>query len=135
VSQTCTGTTVTISAGDKLYGRIHSPGIEPSAITVGAANTLATDNRGDDIMASYSSRGPTRSFWTDESGVKHYDNIIKPDVVAPGNKLVSAESDNNYLVTLQPDLHAHASNAENRREMYLNGISMATPVVSGAAAL
>src|SRR4029450_14033804 len=108
VSQTCTGTTVTISAGDKLYGRIHSPGIEPSAITVGAANTLGTDNRSDDVMASYSSRGPTRGFWTDDSGVKHYDNIIKPDMVAPGNKLISAAADNNYIVTLQQKHHAIA---------------------------
>ncbi|HEX8853510.1 MAG TPA: S8 family serine peptidase, partial [Pyrinomonadaceae bacterium] len=29
--------------GQKVYGRIHSPGIEPSAITVGATNTFNTD--------------------------------------------------------------------------------------------
>ncbi|MBA3768807.1 MAG: S8 family serine peptidase, partial [Acidobacteria bacterium] len=31
------------SAGNKIYGQIHSPGNEPSAITVGAANTFGTD--------------------------------------------------------------------------------------------
>src|SRR6185436_9791543 len=44
------------STGNKLYGHIHSPGIEPSAITVGAANTFGTDDRSDDTVASFSSR-------------------------------------------------------------------------------
>src|SRR5205807_7350050 len=34
--------------GNKIYGMIHSPGNEPSVITVGAANTFGTDNRNDD---------------------------------------------------------------------------------------
>ncbi|HYY57031.1 MAG TPA: S8 family serine peptidase, partial [Pyrinomonadaceae bacterium] len=59
--------------GDKIYGQIHSPGIEPSVITVGASNTYGTDNRSDDAIATYSSRGPTRSYRTDISGVRHYD--------------------------------------------------------------
>ncbi len=50
--------------GTKLYGQIHSPGNEPSAITVGAANSVATVTRTDDSVATYSSRGPTRSYWT-----------------------------------------------------------------------
>ncbi|MDQ3817882.1 MAG: S8 family serine peptidase, partial [Acidobacteriota bacterium] len=51
------------SAGNKIYGQIHSPGDEPSAITVGAANTYGTDSRSDDGIATYSSRGPTRGYW------------------------------------------------------------------------
>ena len=74
--------------GDKVYGQIHSPGNEPSAITVGASNTFGTDGRSDDTVTTYSSRGPTRSYSTDASGVKHYDNLIKPDLVAPGNKII-----------------------------------------------
>src|ERR1044072_173453 len=66
----------------KLFGRIHSPGNEPSAITVGAVNTLGTDVRNDDEVTTFSSRGPTRSFWKDASGIKHYDNLIKPELVA-----------------------------------------------------
>ena len=123
------------SAGQKMYGKIHSPGIEPSAITIGASNTLGTNERADDLMATYSSRGPTRGYWTDGNGVKHYDNLIKPDLVAPGNKLVYAESDHNFLVTQHPELDAGVSEYPNRREMYLNGTSMATPVAAGAAAL
>jgi subtilisin family serine protease len=86
------------SAGQKVYGAIHSPGNEPSAITVGASNTYGSDARAEDSIATYSSRGPTRSFRTDTSGVKHYDNLVKPDLVAPGNKIISAEAVNNYLV-------------------------------------
>src|SRR6185436_15521556 len=79
--------------GRKIYGQVHAPGNEPSVITVGAANTFGTDSRRDDGVATYSSRGPTRSRWTDDSKVTHYDNVLKPDLVAPGNKLIYAESD------------------------------------------
>jgi subtilisin family serine protease len=126
--------------GNKVYGLIHSPGNEPSAITVGAANTLGTDGRSDDRIATFSSRGPTRSFWTDETGVRHYDNLVKPDLVAPGNKLIYAESDDgkdklNLLVTQHPELDTGIKDDDNKKLMYLSGTSMATPVVAGAAAL
>jgi subtilisin family serine protease len=88
--------------GNKVYGGVHSPGIEPSAITVGAANTFGTDVRSDDVVTTYSSRGPTRGYYTDSNGVKHYDNLIKPDLVAPGNKIIDAEWQNSWLVTTYP---------------------------------
>jgi subtilisin family serine protease len=50
------------AAGQKAYGLIHSPGDEPSAVTVGATNTYGTDSRADDTVATYSSRGPTRGY-------------------------------------------------------------------------
>src|SRR5205807_4660976 len=90
------------SAGQKVYGQIHCPGNEPSAITVGAANTYGTNARNDDSIATFSSRGPTRSYWKAADGVKHYDNLMNPDLVAPGNKIVNAESDHNLLVTRNP---------------------------------
>ncbi|MCA1558153.1 MAG: S8 family peptidase, partial [Acidobacteria bacterium] len=123
------------SEGTKLYGQIHSPGNEPSALTVGASNTFGTDGRSDDVIASYSSRGPTRSYYTDDGGIKHYDNLIKPDVVAPGNKLIYAQSTSNLLVAQNPQLDAGVSPVDNRKMMYLNGTSMSTPVAAGAAAL
>ncbi|HET9529204.1 MAG TPA: S8 family peptidase, partial [Blastocatellia bacterium] len=123
------------SDGKKIYGAIHSPGIEPSAITVGAVNTFGTDSRSDDSIASYSSRGPTRGFYTDASGVRHYDNLIKPDLVAPGNRLIAAKSPNNLLVRKNPALDASTNNDPARGLMYLSGTSMATPVAAGAAAL
>jgi serine protease AprX len=122
-------------AGNKIYGQIHSPGNEPSVITVGAANTFGTDARNDDVVATYSSRGPTRSFWTDAFGARHYDNLIKPDLVAPGNKIIDAQSAGNMLVSQNPTLDANVSGSAAREQMYLSGTSMATPVASGAAAL
>ncbi len=122
-------------SGRKVYGQIHSPGIEPSAITVGASNTFGTDSRADDAIATYSSRGPTRSFSTDSTGTKHYDNLLKPDLVAPGNKIIAAEALKNLLVAQYPELDAGVSNVDNRKMMRLSGTSMATPVVAGAAAL
>ena len=114
------------SNGNKIYGHIHSPGNEPSAITIGAANTFGTDDRSDDSVASFSSRGPTRSFTTDDDGTRHYDNLVKPDLIAPGNKLVDAEADGNYLVTQTPSLDAGVSGAGDRgggelREHVLDG--------------
>ena len=123
------------ATGQKLYGMIHCPGNEPSALTVGAANTFGTDARNDDGVTTYSSRGPTRSSWTDELGLKHYDGLMKPDVVAPGNKIIEGRSANNLLVTLNPQLAANVSPVPTRDQMFLNGTSMASPVVAGAAAL
>ena len=123
------------AAGQKLYGAIHSPGSEPSAITVGAVNTFGTDARSDDAVASFSSRGPTRGGWTDLLGVRRHDNLVKPDLVAPGNKVIAAAAVGNHLLANNPSLDAGVSQADARRMMYLNGTSMAAPTVAGAAAL
>ena len=55
------------------YATITAPGNDPYVITVGAMKTNGTPSRGDDTMASYSSKGPTL-----------IDHIVKPDLVAPG---------------------------------------------------
>src|SRR5688500_12270716 len=87
--------------GRKIYGRIHAPGNDPSVITVGASTSFGTDTRADDKVTTYSSRGPTRSYRT-VNGVNEFDHIIKPDLVAPGNKLISAQSKDNRLISLFP---------------------------------
>jgi subtilisin family serine protease len=122
-------------SGNKIYGAIHAPGNEPSALTVGAANTFGTNPRNDDVVTTYSSRGPTRSFWTDASGIKHYDNVIKPEIVAPGNKVIGAEAAHSQLVMSFPALDTGLSSGGDSRMMYLSGTSVSAAITSGAVAL
>lgn len=123
--------------GRKVYGGITSPGISPAAITVGATNTFNTNVRSDDAVAPYSSRGPTLSHTTNPlTGAVTYDLLAKPDLVAPGCRLVALERYQNYLVTSYPVLHVDTGNVSNKsRYMILSGSSMSTGVVSGAVAL
>ena len=110
------------AAGAPVMGGISSPGSCPSAITVGAIDTFGTLDRGDDRVAPYSSRGPTR-----------FDFAVKPDVVAPGTRIVSLESYGSLLASTYPSWHVAGSgkNAYFR----LSGSSMAAAMVSGGVAL
>jgi serine protease AprX len=110
------------AAGNPVLGSVSTPGNAPGVITVGALNTWATVSRDDDTVASYSSRGPTR-----------YDMMLKPDVVAPGNKIVSLEAQGSYLAKTYPALHV-AGSGQNAYSM-MSGTSMAAAMVSGGAAL
>jgi serine protease AprX len=133
------GITVVAAAGNygsspyELYGSITSPGDDPTVITVGSANTHQTNVRSDDTVNFFSSRGPTRGHSVDASGNPVYDNLLKPDLVAPGNKIISAQSQGSYLTSEYPQLHESGSGATGF--MQLSGTSIAAPVVSGAAAL
>src|SRR5262249_39356338 len=106
----------------EVLGGIASPGNSPFAITVGALNTWQTTARSDDAVTTYSSRGPTK-----------YDLAVKPDVVAPGNKIVSLEANGSYLSINYSALHV-AGGGRNGY-MRMSGTSMAAPMVSGAIAL
>ena len=126
------------SYGREVYGGIASPGISPEAITVGALDTRQTNARSDDRIAPYSSRGPTRSHSTDPlTGAVTYDNLAKPDLVAPGLRVVSLERYSNAIVTAFPFLHVDTGwNVNNKsRYMMLTGTSMSSGVVSGTVAL
>src|SRR5262245_46729382 len=74
----------TASSPIETYGSIACPGNDPTVITVGSANTHQTDQRADDTVNYFSSRGPTRGYRLDGSGNKIWDNLLKPDLVAPG---------------------------------------------------
>ena len=54
--------------GTSGYAMISSPGNDPYVITVGAMRTLATASRADDVITSYSSKGPTRDRSPGEAG-------------------------------------------------------------------
>ena len=58
---------------------------------------------------------------------------VKPDVVAPGTRLVSLEAANSYLSTTYPQWRVAGSGTN--AYMKLSGSSMATGVVAGGAAL
>ena len=115
-----------LSDGTIVYGGINSPANDPAAIAVGAANTKATVSRSDDAVASYSSRGPTA-----------IDGLIKPDLVAPGNKIVSTSDKTSTLYKKFPSNIVYPAGAASGESPYftLSGTSMAAPVVSGALAL
>jgi serine protease AprX len=103
------------------YAGVASPGNSPSAITVGAASNAGTLDRTDDRVAPYSGRGPS---W--------FDGYAKPDVVAPGQGLLSDEVDGSTLATTYPSL---VYPSVSGKLLKLSGSSMATGVVSGLVAV
>jgi serine protease AprX len=123
--------------GTQGYATINAPANDPNVITVGATKTNGTPYRLDDTVASYSSKGPSL-----------IDHVVKPDMVAPGNRIVSLASPGSTLVTSLSSLnvqpittcswtYAGTSCATGIPGKYtrLSGTSMATPVVAGAVAL
>jgi serine protease AprX len=111
-----------LADGTPVLGGIASPGNSPYAITVGATNTFGTASRDDDEVTTYSSRGPTK-----------YDNNAKPDLAAPGNKIISLEAANSYIPTHYPTEHIAGSG--NNAYLRMSGTSMSAPMITGAAAL
>lgn len=94
----------------------YAPANDPYAITVGATDTNDTATDSDDWIPSWSSQGTTQ------------DGFAKPDVLAPGDHIVT---------TLAPDSHFAAacpSCIVDGGYFQLSGTSLAAPVVSGIAA-
>jgi len=108
--------------GKDVMGGIATPGNSPFAITVGALDTHGTAKRSDDTLAPYSAKGPTR-----------FDLNLKPDVVAPGTRVVSAEAADSYLARTYAVRHVAGTGAN--AYIQLSGTSMAAGVVSGGVAL
>ncbi len=112
------------------YSTVTSPGNDPYVLTVGSMKPMGTPERTDDLIASYSSKGPTV-----------LDHVVKPDVVAPGNLLVSTETSNTTLYNTELNnrvpysAYIYGGSASPSKFYFeLSGTSMATGVVSGAVA-
>lgn len=143
------------SANNQGYGTILSPGNDPYVITVGSMKPMGTADRSDDLIASYSSKGPTT-----------VDHVVKPDLVAPGNLVVSLLAQHGTLPLTNPqnavtNISIQGNGAQPKQPAQggnppanltqqpsqvnfgpgysnnyytLSGTSMATAVVSGAVA-
>jgi len=97
-------------------GVLYAPANDPFVITVGAADTNGTVDPSDDFAAPWSAWGHTE------------DGFAKPDLAAPGRVMNGPVPDGAYLPTQLPDRVVAPG------YMWLSGTSMATPVVSAAAA-
>jgi serine protease AprX len=106
--------------GGPQRGTVVTPGIDPYVITVGATDDRGTLGRADDMLAWFSAWGSP-------------DSNAKPDLVAPGRRLVSLRVPGSTLDMLYPDRVVVAQTGSTY--FRLTGTSMATGVVSGAAAL
>ncbi len=112
------GILVVVSAGnngpDSMY---FAPADDPFVITVGAADTNGTLDESDDFIAPWSSSG------------SNPDGVTKPDVVAPGRYITSTLASHSRFEK------EYKSRIVDKKYIWMSGTSMATAVVSGAAAL
>ena len=102
------------SASDAVQ---YSPGNDPYVITVGGVDENGTADPSDDTIASWSSQGTTQ------------DGVHKPDVYAPGARIVS---------TLAPNSAFANSNCNclvaGGQYIQTSGTSMAAPMIAGLVA-
>ncbi|MGH2671461.1 MAG: S8 family peptidase [Actinomycetota bacterium] len=113
------GILVVASAGNRGPdgSTINKPGDDPFVLTVGAADLKGTADRGDDVVASFSSWGPTP------------DGYVKPDVVAPGITIVAPRAVGSTVDHQHPDARVGDGYFKG------TGTSQAAAIVSGVAAL
>ena len=127
---TLAGVTVSVAAGNDGSNNDGLSGMGSSSlsITVGALDDKNTVDRGDDGIASYSSRGPRR----DNNDGNPY-NEMKPDISAPGTNIIQAEAcyASGSCYNRLPGQDA----ADNGYSGRGSGTSYAAPAVTGVIAL
>jgi serine protease AprX len=125
------GMVVIVAAGN--YGRygsmtVTSPGNSRKVITVGSLTENGTGlDFADDYVSTFSSTGPTLM-----------DHVLKPDVVAPGNRLIAAIPGRSRLAQQLPE-RVHDCTPRllicGSEYLEISGTSMATPLVGATVAL
>jgi serine protease AprX len=113
------GVFVVAAAGNRgpASGTISKPGDDPLVLTVGSADVRGTSDRRDDVVAPFSSRGPTA------------DGVAKPDIVAPGTSIVSVRAPGTTADLVSPEARVGTAYFKG------TGTSQAAAIVSGIAAL
>jgi serine protease AprX len=113
------GIVVVVSAGNQgSDSGPYPPGNDPFVITVGALDDQGTVDFSDDHLATYSTPGSTQ------------DGFAKPDIIAPGNNIISLLAKPNSQLSRE-----HPDHRIDRYYFRMSGTSMAAAVVSGAVAL
>jgi len=113
------GITVVVAASNRgpAERTISKPADDPLVLTVGAVDDRQTADSSDDVIPDFSGRGPTAA-----------DGLAKPDVVAPGARVVSLRSPGSFV-----EEQAGTSATDPYRRG--SGTSMSAGVVSGVVAL
>lgn len=113
------GIVVVVPAGNDgpTAETISSPGEDPVLLTAGSVNDEGTGSFVDDVVSEYSGHGPTR--W----------GMDKPDVVAPGEHVVSLRAPGSTVDNEHPGSRVEDAYFKG------SGTSMSAAVTAGAAAL
>ena len=114
------GLVVVVSASNRgpQARTISKPADDPLVLTVGAVDDRETPAISDDRLPLFSGRGPTAA-----------DGLAKPDVVAPGGRVIGLRAPGS---TIEQQAPGGGIDATYRRG---SGTSMSAAVVSGLAAL
>jgi serine protease AprX len=110
------GIVVVVAVGNEGFGtsKVNNPAYDPYLIAVGSDDTKGTATTLDDTVSTFSNDG---------------DGTRNPDVIAPGERVVSLRSPGSYLD------QEHPAGRIGERLYRGSGTSQAAAVVSGAAAL
>jgi serine protease AprX len=136
------GVTVVAAAGNDgpLPGGIATPGADPFVITAGSFDDQGTVAPEDDRESLFSSRGPT------------VDGFAKPDVLAPGRRVLSLRAEDSALDMAKPaatpapavrleaamvlkDKEKSANKQSSDLYVRMSGTSVSSAMVAGVAAL
>ena len=110
------GLVVVAASGNEGSGTVTSPGRDPWVITVGASDTNGTVTTTDDTVPAWSGSGKVTS-------------VRKPELLAPGNSVVSLRAPGSLVDETYPE--ARVGDAYFRG----SGTSMAAASAAGAAAI